>query len=411
MVEKTDRKVPGIRFKGFDGEWNTTTLGKLGSVETNKRIFMHDTAPTGDVPFYKIGTFGREPKLFVSQSLFDTYKERFPFPEKGDLLFSVIGSIGRVVEYEGEDEYFQDSNIVWLKHNGAIDNTFLKQFYSIVEWSGLEGSTIKHLYNRNILATEITLPCQSEQTQIGAYFKSLDRMIGLHQRKHDKLVTLKQAMLQKMFPQDGATTPEIRFGSYKGEWVANCLGNLIQLENGYAFKSKFFSDKQTNTIVLTPGSVKIGGGFQGGKGRFYTGQVETDKFVFEAGDIFVTMTDLTPTSQALGYPARVPDDGVTYLHNQRLGKLTDFDGDEEFLLNLLCTDSFHRFIVSTASGTTVKHTSPEKILSFEGYFPSKPEQKRIGTYFLNLDTLISKHATQLSKLKNIKSACLEKMFV
>ena len=137
MAQGKDTNVPAIRFKGFHDEWKPMTLGDLGEVATNKRIFMHEAEPRGDVPFYKIGTFGREPKLFISQSLFDRYKERFPFPEKGDLLFSVIGSIGRVVEYTGEDEYFQDSNIVWLQHDGAIDNTFLKQFYEVVEWSGL----------------------------------------------------------------------------------------------------------------------------------------------------------------------------------------------------------------------------------------------------------------------------------
>lgn len=124
MAKQMDRKVPELRFEGFEANWVEKTLGQLGSVAMNKRIFKHQTTDSGDVPFYKIGTFGRQPKLFISQKLFDEYKERFPFPSKGDLLFSVIGSIGRVVEYEGKDEYFQDSNIVWLQHNGAIVNTF-----------------------------------------------------------------------------------------------------------------------------------------------------------------------------------------------------------------------------------------------------------------------------------------------
>ena len=251
-----EKKAPAIRFKGFGSKWNTKTLGELGKVATNKRIFIHQTSPTGDVPFYKIGTFGREPKLFISQELFDNYKERFPHPLKGDLLFSVIGSIGRVVEYRGKNEYFQDSNIVWLQHNGAIVNTFLKQFYSFVKWSGLEGSTIKHLYNKNILETQINLPCQKEQTQIGNFFQQLDGLIAQHQQKHDKLLRIKKALLEKMFPQRNdelrmmsdefgvmnsalsnynsslKNLPAIRFKGFSGAWDVKSLGEYTKFRRG-----------------------------------------------------------------------------------------------------------------------------------------------------------------------------------
>jgi len=114
-------------------------------------------------------------------------------------LISASGSIGRTVVYQGEDEYFQDSNIVWLKHNGRLDNKFLKQFYSIVKWQGLEGSTIKRLYNKNILDTNISVPALDEQNKLGAFFEQLDDTTALHQRKLDQLNKLKTAFLQKMF--------------------------------------------------------------------------------------------------------------------------------------------------------------------------------------------------------------------
>jgi type I restriction enzyme S subunit len=224
MSEQTASKVPQIRFKGCEGAWEEKTLGALGRVEMNKRVFKHQTSGTGEIPFYKIGTFGKEPDSFISRKLFDEYKSRFPYPRKGDLLISAAGSIGRIVEYSGKDEYFQDSNIVWVRHDGAVVNLFLKQFYTFVAWAGLEGSTIKRLYNKNILETRIVLPKKEEQTKIGEYFRELDRLIGLHQRKHDKLMTLKKAMLQKMFPQPGATTPEIRFKGFSGDWVKKKLG-------------------------------------------------------------------------------------------------------------------------------------------------------------------------------------------
>ena len=171
----------------------------MGSVAMCKRVFKEQTLDTGEIPFYKIGTFGGEPDAFISRELFEEYKCKFSYPEIGDMLISASGTIGRTVEYTGKDEYFQDSNIVWFKHDDRIDNSFLKCLYSIVKWSGIEGSTIKRLYNDNFLKTEFMLPYVEEQQQIGAYFKNLDTLITLHQRKLETLKKLKKSMLQKMF--------------------------------------------------------------------------------------------------------------------------------------------------------------------------------------------------------------------
>lgn len=178
-----DKQKPSIRFKGFTEAWEQRKLGDIGSVSMCRRIFKEQTSETGDIPFYKIGTFGGEPDAFISTELFEEYKAKYPYPKKGDILISASGSIGRTVEFTGEKEYFQDSNIVWLNHDEHLDNTFLKCFYNVVRWSGLEGSTIKRLYNDNILKTEISVPSIEEQREIGAYFEQLDNLITLHQRK------------------------------------------------------------------------------------------------------------------------------------------------------------------------------------------------------------------------------------
>lgn len=199
MFPKQGATEPEIRFKGFSGEWQEKVLGDIGSVVMNKRIFKDQTSDNGDIPFFKIGTFGGQADAFISRGLFEEYKSKFPYPEKGDLLISASGSIGRTVEYLGEDQYFQDSNIVWLKHECEVKNSFLKVFYSIVKWSGLEGSTIKRLYNKNILETAISLPKIDEQTKIGKLFKNLDTLINQHQAQLKKLNNIKQACLEKMF--------------------------------------------------------------------------------------------------------------------------------------------------------------------------------------------------------------------
>ena len=224
------KKVPRLRFRGFSEEWEQCKLGDLGSVAMNKRIFKEQTSESGDIPFYKIGTFGATADAFISRELFETYKKKYPYPKIGDLLISASGSIGRVVEYKGNDEYFQDSNIVWLKHDDRINNLFLKQFYSIVKWHGLEGSTIKRLYNKNILETTIHLPVFDEQEKIGTLFKQLDDIITLHQRKLEQLKELKKAYLQAMFVPTNVQNnkvPKLRFANFEGNWELCKLENVI----------------------------------------------------------------------------------------------------------------------------------------------------------------------------------------
>ena len=182
MFPQNGEKVPEIRFSGFTDDWEQRKFGDVGSVAMCKRIFKEQTSDEGEVPFYKIGTFGGVPDAFISRELFDEYKVKYPYPNKGDILISASGSIGRTVEFTGKNEYFQDSNIVWFKHGNEIDNSFLKVLYSVIEWS-CEGSTIKRLYNDNFLKTEFMLPQIDEQKKIGTYFSTLDHLITLHQRK------------------------------------------------------------------------------------------------------------------------------------------------------------------------------------------------------------------------------------
>ena len=136
------KKKPRIRFAGFDDDWEQRKLGDVGSVSMCHRVFKEQTSDSGDIPFYKIGTFGEQADAYISNELFTEYKKKYAYPQKGDILISASGSIGRIVEFTGKNEYFQDSNIVWLSHDNRLDNLFLKCFYSVVKWAGIEESTI-----------------------------------------------------------------------------------------------------------------------------------------------------------------------------------------------------------------------------------------------------------------------------
>lgn len=200
MFPKEGEKFPEVRFPGFTDPWEQRKLGEFGTVQTCKRIFKEQTSESGDIPFYKNGTLGLKADAYISREVFEEYKELYPYPRVGDVLISVVGSIGRTAEYKGNAEYFQDSNIVWLKtDNNIIDKTFLKISYQIIDWL-IEGSTIKHLYNDNILASKIWISSSiDEQKAIGGFFDFLDNLITLHHRKLEHLQQQKKGLLQQMF--------------------------------------------------------------------------------------------------------------------------------------------------------------------------------------------------------------------
>ncbi len=145
-------------------EWKK--LGEIGDVCMCKRIMKHQTFDKGDVPFYKIGTFGGTADAFINRDLFQEYKSKYSFPQKGDILMSASGTIGRTIVYDGEDAYFQDSNIVWISNDETqVTNAFLYYCYQIVDWK-IDGGTIKRLYNYNLKNTIIPIPPLEEQTRI-----------------------------------------------------------------------------------------------------------------------------------------------------------------------------------------------------------------------------------------------------
>jgi type I restriction enzyme S subunit len=192
-----------LRFKREDGseypEWEETLLGKIGEVAMCKRILKEQTSDKGDVPFFKISTFGRTPDAYITYQLFEEFKKTYRFPQKGAVLISAAGTVGKIVRYNGEDAYYQDSNIVWLEHNDKVTDDFLYQFYQQVSWKGLEGSTIKRLYNKNLLETSISLPCFEEQQKIADFLSALDEAINYAKQELDKWKELKKGLLQQMF--------------------------------------------------------------------------------------------------------------------------------------------------------------------------------------------------------------------
>ncbi len=158
-------------------EWKT--LGEVGKVRMCKRILKHQTSHIGEIPFYKIGTFGKQPDAFISKEIFTEYKEKYNYPKKGEILISASGTIGRTVVFDGEDAYFQDSNIVWIENDEReVLNKFLFYYYKVVNWNISEGGTIKRLYNDNLSKIKIPIPPIEEQERISGILDKFDTLVN-----------------------------------------------------------------------------------------------------------------------------------------------------------------------------------------------------------------------------------------
>ncbi|WP_120829222.1 restriction endonuclease subunit S [Helicobacter pylori] len=157
--------------------WQRVRLGNIGKPCMCKRVMKHQTTRYGEIPFYKIGTFGNTADAFISKKLFLEYQTKYSFPKKGDILISASGTIGRAVIYDGKPAYFQDSNIVWIDNDETlVKNDFLFYAYSNVKWN-TEHTTILRLYNDNFKNTLIPLPPLNEQIAIADILSALDRYL------------------------------------------------------------------------------------------------------------------------------------------------------------------------------------------------------------------------------------------
>ena len=196
-------KLNDIFSQKGDG-WEEKTLGELGKVSMCKRILKKQTTPDGEIPFYKIGTFGKEPNAFISKEIYDEFRSKYSFPKKGDILLSASGTIGRRVIYNGEPAYFQDSNIVWIDNNEElVTNEYLYQFYGVCNFNPSKGATISRLYNDDLRKIKISFPSIEEQKVI------IPKMIKLsnktlqiesnYKQKIEDLEELKKSILQKAF--------------------------------------------------------------------------------------------------------------------------------------------------------------------------------------------------------------------
>lgn len=207
--------------------WACREIGSFADVCMCKRIFAEQTSEMGEIPFYKIGTFGKKADAYISRLLFEEYKQKYSYPQKGDVLISAAGTLGRTVVYDGEEAYFQDSNIVWLDiDKSQISNNYLYHYYKVIKWTPSEGSTIARLYNGIITSTNVAVPPKPEQEAIAKALSDIDTLIVNLEKLIVKKKAIKQGAMQELL------TGKCRLPGFDSEWKTVQIGTFTSVFSG-----------------------------------------------------------------------------------------------------------------------------------------------------------------------------------
>jgi len=365
MAEK--KNLPEIRFKGFTEEWAENELFQLADVHSG-RDYKH--LSNGDIPVYGTGGY----MLSVNEAL--SYK--------ADAIG--IGRKGTIDKpYILKAPFWTVDTLFYAIPKGKNILNFIYDIFQKINWKQKDESTgVPSLSKVAINGIHVFIPKYTEQIGIGTYFKHLDHLITLHQSKYDKLVNVKKAMLEKMFPKKGDDVPEIRFKGFTGAWKEKKLGKEVEIIS--TGKSHFVSntEKSDNAPYAILGSTSI----IGYDSNFdYSGDfILTARVGANAGDLY----------KYSGY-VKISDNTV-FIQSKNL----------DFIFFLLT--KFNLKSLSFGTGQPLIKASELSNLKLMFSF-NKEEQQKIGTFFKHLDHLLSLQQQELEKLKNIKKACLEKMFV
>ena len=391
--------------------WIIRSLGDVGKVSMCKRVLKKQTNTVGGIPFYKIGTFGKEPNAYIDEELYNEFREKYSFPKKGDILLSASGTIGRRVVYDGKPAYFQDSNIVWIDNDESeVLNEYLYKFYGHCKWNASKGATISRLYNDDLRRIQIPIPPLEEQKQIVSIldeaFEAIDQAQENIERNIENAKELFQSKLNDIFSQ-------------KGEgWEERSLGEVSTVLNGFAFKSKD-TVTDSDTQLLRMGNLYKNVLDLTRKPVFYPDKFATDynKYVLNAGDLIMSLTG-TVDKTDYGYTVEVPETNINLLLNQRIMKIDVIDEDaldKKFLRHYLQSKAFLETLYATASGTRQANLSSKTILTLVINFPkdlAKQEElvyliEALKDFTLNLEI---DYQQKLTNLEDLKKSLLEQAF-
>lgn len=408
----TDRKTPRIRFKGFTDDWEQRKVGELTNVLSASRVHKEEWAEDG-VPFFRssdvVSAFkGTEnEKAFISVELYELLAKSSGKLEQNDILITGGGSIGiPYIVPDNKPLYSKDADLIWIKHSANFDSIYLYTYFMSEEFREYLASishtgTIAHYTIEQVKDTPVRLPSIDEQREIGAYFKSLDTLITLHQRECERFQIVKKSMLENMFPKNGERVPRIRFSGFTDDWEQRKLGDLYTERN----------ERGNGSLQIL--SVSIHTGVSDGEldvdnlGKFV--RRSEDKSTYKhvhSGDLIFNM--MRAWQGAIGVAKTEGMISPAYI-----SAIPSEDIYPPFMNYLLRRKNVINQINNLSYGVTDfrKRLYWNSFVQVNCKLPSVEEQRNITDVFEKIDNLITLHQRELEKLKSIKKSMLDKMFI
>ena len=379
----TDRIIPN--------DWYDYQLGDVGEVLMCKRVYANQTSEVGEIPFYKIGTFGKAADAFISRQLYEDYRRKYSYPQKGDILISAAGTLGKTVVYDGQEAYFQDSNIVWLKTDDRkLSNKYLIHYYQIINWPTPEGATIQRLYNGIIREAHIVAPAVSEQQKIAAILTAQDKVIELKEKR------LAEKLRQKKYLMQQLLTGRKRLTGFNLAWKKTKLKNILHERKTYSPKGLEYPHVTLSTEGIFPKSNRYD--------RDHLVRNEYKEYkITHKGDICYNPANLkfgviceNTFGDAIFSPIY-----VTFEVNQNVCK--------EYLANYLMRWDFINAVRKYEEGTVYERMAvkPEDFLKFEILLPQIDEQYAIAQVLSTADREISLLRQDIEQEKQKKKALMQ----
>lgn len=399
-----NKKVPAIRFAGFGGEWQDDFLGSNAGFAKGQGYSKSDLVESG-IPIILYGRLYTKYQTVISDiDTFVKVKENSLFSRGCEVIVPASGETPEDIAIasavlEKDVVLGGDLNIIYPNHN-------IKAIFLALSLSNgnpkkeitkrAQGKSVVHVRNSDLSDINIHFPKEKEQTKIGNYFKQLDTLIAQHQQKHDKLQNIKKALLEKCFPKQGEHTPELRFKGFSGAWEEKALGECFDE------RVERSAEGQLISITINSG-IKLFSEL----GRHDNSSDDKSKYKrVEIGDIAYNSMRMWQGSSGYSPYEGILSPAYTVIKSKK-------NISSMFFSYLIKKPEMILTFQNRSQGIT-SDTWNLKFPAFSKIFihhPPKDEQTKIGNLFQQLDTLINQQQTQLGKLKNIKQACLEKMFV
>ncbi|TPR24478.1 restriction endonuclease subunit S [Apilactobacillus micheneri] len=392
MTKNSIKKIPRLRFKGFEGEWNRSKLRNLGTFQAG-----------GDVDKNKLKSKGNYPVIannLSNQGIIGYYDNTYKIDEPA-LTITGRGTVG-----VAKSRYYKFTPVVRL----LVFKSKLDLKFSELSINNLnifnESTGVPQLTSPQMGSYDILYPKLNEQEKIGSFFAKLDQLIDLQSKKVEQLKKLKRGYLQKMFPQKGESVPRLRFNGFSGEWKDNSLLNLGETFTGLSGKNKndfghgdaqyvTYKNVYLNTILSKNMNENV--------------EIDDKQNKVQKGDIFFTTSSETPYEVGLSSVLTYNQSNL-YLNSFTFGYRPNIKFNNYFIGYLLRSNGIRKKIYPLAQGISRYNLSKKSFIKMHIRYPSLSEQNAIGNLFKNISKDLLNQNNKLQYLKKLKKAYLQKIF-